>query len=151
MLLMQAGGSAGWVGPTVAVSLVVIALAFALIAAAIFFAVRQAVLEMRELSALIRSLRGDLAPALGAIEAVSSEGQRLAGMVSGEAEELVNASRRLRAGLGDRLANLEALYDVVEEEVEETALDLAVTLRRLRMGTGWFVRLRRLLVGRRRR
>ena len=48
------------------------------------------------------------------------------------------------------MANLEAIYEVVAEEVEETALDIAVTLRRIRTGAGWFRRLRRLLGGGRR-
>lgn len=151
MFLVQVAEGSGWVGPTMAVSLVVIAVAFALIAAATVVAVRQAVVELRQLSEAITSLRSDLAPALGAVQAVSMEGQRLAGLVGGEAEELVQASRQLRAGLRSRFANLEAIYDVLEEEVEETALDLAVTLRRIRTGTGWFARLRRLLLGRRRR
>ena len=43
----------------------------------------------------------------------------------------MRASRQLREGLRERLANLEAIYEVLEEEVEETALDVAVTLRDL--------------------
>jgi len=150
MLLLEVAVGSGWVGPTMAVSLMVIALAFALIAAAMALAVRQAVAEMRQLSEAMQSLRSDLAPALGAVQAVSAEGHRLAGMVGGEAEELVRASRQLREGVRTRIANLEAIYDVLEEEVEETALDVAVTLRQIRSGAGWFGRLRRLLAGRRR-
>ncbi|MBK7783428.1 MAG: hypothetical protein IPJ57_02900 [Gemmatimonadetes bacterium] len=151
MLFLQAGVVAGWVGPTMAISLVIIAGAFLVIAAASALAARQAAREMQQLSRVIESLRTDLAPALTAVQAVSGEGQRLAGMVGTEAEELVLASRQLREGLKDRLANLEAIYDVLEEEIEDTAVDVAVTLRTFRSGAGWFGRIRRLLGGGRRR
>jgi chromosome segregation ATPase len=130
-----------------AVSLVIIALASVVIAVAFVLAAR----ETRQISQRIETLRGELEPALRAVEAVSGEGQRLATLVGREAEELVQASRRLRGGLRERLVNLEAVYEVLEEEVEETALDLAVSLRNFRRGAGWFARLRRLLGGRRRR
>lgn len=151
MLLLQAGAAPGWVGPTMALSLVTIAIAFVVIAVACALAAREAAREMRQLSQVIDTLRGDLAPALGAVQAVSGEGQRLATLVGHEAEELVQASRQLREGVRDRLANLEAIYEVLEEEVEETALDVAVSLRNFRSGVGWFGRLRWLLGGRRRR
>jgi uncharacterized protein YoxC len=151
LFLLQAETLPGWIGPTMAVSLVIIAIAFMVIAAVTALMAREAAKEMRQLSQVIDSLRGDLAPALGALQAVSGEGQRLAALVGHEAEELVQASRQLREGLRDRLANLEAIYEVLEEEVEETALDLAVSLRNFRRGAGWFARLRWLLGGRRRR
>ena len=151
MLFLLAGVVAGWVGPTMAISLVIIAGAFLVIAAASALAARQAAREMQQLSRVIESLRTDLAPALTAVQAVSGEGQRLAGMVGNEAEELVRASRQLREGLRERLANLEAIYEVLEEEIEDTAVDVAVTLRTFRSGAGWFGRIRRLLGGGRRR
>jgi uncharacterized protein YoxC len=140
LALMQATPVAAWVGPTVAISLIIIALAFVVIAAAVGLALREAAREMKHLSRVVDSLRSDLGPALGA-----------AGLIGKEAEELVQASRQLRAGVRERVANLEAMYDVLEEEVEETAIEVAVTLRGLRRGAGWFGRLRRLLGGGRRR
>lgn len=151
LLLLQAGTVPAWVGPTMAVALVIIALAFVIIAGAIALALREAATEMRQLARVIEGLKTDLRPALTAVQAISEEGRRLAGMIGGEAEELVNASRAMRAQLRRRLANLEAVYEVLEEEVEETALDVAVTLRTFRSGAGWYARLRRLLGGGRRR
>ncbi len=130
----------GWVGPTMAISLAVIAVALGVIAGAIGFAMREAAREMNHLAQVVDSLRTDLAPALGA-----------ANILGSEAEELVRASRELRAGVRERVANLQAVYDVLEEEVEETAIEVAVTLRSLRSGAGWFARLRRLLGRGRRR
>ncbi len=151
LLLLQAGPPPAWVGPTMAVALVVIALAFVVIAAAVGLAIRQAGKEMGHLSQAVEELHRDLRPALAAVEMASEEGRRLTALIGGEAEELVGASRALRAGLRDRIANLEAVYEVLEEEVEETALDVAVTLRTFRSGAGWYARLRRLMGRGRRR
>ena len=151
MLLLQAAVVAGWVGPTMAISLVIIALAFLVIAASTALAAKKAAEEMQQLSRVLESLRADLGPALHAVQLVSGEGQRLAAMIGSEAEELVRSSRQLREGLQERLANLEAVYEVLEEEIEDTAIDVAVTLRTFRSGAGWFGRIRRLLGGGRRR
>jgi uncharacterized protein YoxC len=134
-----------------AISLVIIAVAFLVIAAAVGLAAREAAQEMRQLSRVIESLRAELSPALKAVQAVSGEGERLAVLVSTETEEIVRASRALREGLRDRVTHLEAVYEVLAEEVEETALEAAVTLRTFRTGASWFGMIRRLLrLGRRR-
>jgi uncharacterized protein YoxC len=144
-LIMQANMESGWVGATMAISLVVIALSFIAIAAALTIALGRAAREMQQLSQVVDSLRTDLAPALKAVQAVSGEGERLAALVSTEAEEVVKASKAVREGIRQRLTNLEAVYEVLAEEVEETALDAAVTLRTFRTGRSWFGILRRLL------
>ena len=145
LLVMQAGIESGWVGTTMAVSLVVIALSFIAIAASMALALGRAAQEMQQLSRVIDSLRTDLSPALKAVQTVSGEGERLASLVSHEAEEVVRASQALREGIRQRLTNLEAVYDVLAEEVEETALEAAVTLRTFRTGASWFGMIRRLL------
>lgn len=151
LLLLQAGTVPGWVGTTVALSLLVIALAFVVMAAVAAISARQALRKVNQLSGVVESLRADLAPAVQSVKQLSGEGTRLAGLVSTEAEELVKATRRLRLGVEERVANLQAIYEVLEEEVEETAIDVSVTLRRFRQGTGWFALARRLLRSARRR
>lgn len=151
LLLLQAGGVPAWVGPTMAVSLAVIALSFLVIAAAIGLAIMQVLREVRKLNGAVESLRADLNPAVTAVRAISDEGRRLAGVIGGEAEQLVSASRQLREGIAERVANLEAVYDVLQAEVEETAIDVAITLRGFRRGAGWFGIIRRLLGSGRRR
>jgi uncharacterized protein YoxC len=145
LLLLQAGDVPAWVGPTMAISLVIIALSFMVIAGAIGLAIARVLGEIRKLHNAVESLRGDLNPALTAVRAISDEGRRLASVIGGEAEELVAASRALRAGLTERVQNLEAVYEVLQDEVEETAIDLAITLRGFRRGAGWYGRIRRLL------
>ena len=45
-----------------------------------------------------------------------------------------------------KLQDLETLYDVVHDEVESTALDVAATLRSVRKSTGMIGRVRRILI-----
>lgn len=148
-LIMQNEVTAGWVGTTMALSLIIIALSFVTIAASMAFAFKKAAQEIHDLSKAMQSLQSDLAPALKAIQTFSNEGERLATLISNETEEVVHASQALRTGLREKLVNLEAVYDVLAEEVEETAIDAAVTLRNFRTGASWFGMIRRLLrVGR---
>lgn len=147
LLLLQAATPAGWVGVVSAISLAIIALAFVVIALALAMAAKKASSEVSELNKSLTELKAELSPALASFQKVSEEGTRLATIVADEAEELVQSSRALREGITERLANLEALYEVMEEEVEETALDVAVKLRTFRSGVGWFGMVRRLLRG----
>jgi uncharacterized protein YoxC len=149
LLILQTEIASGWVGTTMAISLVVIALSFITIAIALAVALGRASSEMRQLSEVVDSLRAELSPALKAVQTLSGESERLVALVSNETEEVVNASQALRAGLREKLTNLEAVYDVLAEEVEETAIEAAVTLRNFRTGASWFGMIRRLLrVGR---
>jgi hypothetical protein len=51
----------------------------------------------------------------------------------------------------ERLQDLDALYEVVHEELEEAALSMATLVRTVRTGGGVLQRIRRFLPGRRRR
>jgi uncharacterized protein YoxC len=144
--------TASWVGPTVAISLVVIALAFIAIA---LFTVRILLVaskETRELAEELHKLRSDLQPAMEGIRKVAEATGEISGRVRSEIEEYLAASRRLRRNLERgarrtrrRLADLESLYEVVHGEVEHTALDVASRLRTLRQGGGMLTRVRRML------
>ena len=74
-----------------------------------------------------------------------------------DGRRLAETSRRVRRKVvrgidrvEERLADLETLYDVVHDEVEDTALDVAAALRSARQGNGMIGRVRRLLVPSRR-
>jgi hypothetical protein len=144
--------TASWVGPTVAIALVVIALVLMGITA---FAVRMLIVvdkEVRELSEEIGKIRSDLGPALEGVRKVADATSEVAGRVRSEIEEYLVASRRLRRNLErgarrarGRLADLESLYEVVHGEVEHTALDVASRLRTLRRGGGMMTQVRRML------
>ena len=74
-----------------------------------------------------------------------------------EVGAFTQTSRRIRRKLvrgvdsvETKLADLETLYDLVHDEVEDTALDVAAALRTSRQGNGMLGRVRRLLVPSRR-
>ena len=73
-------------------------------------------------------------------------------LVRHEAGAFAQTSRRVRRKLvrgvdrvEHKLEDLETLYDVVHGEVEDTALDVAATLRSVRRGNGMLGRVRRVL------
>jgi uncharacterized protein YoxC len=145
----------GWVGPISAVSLVIIALAFAAIATAAVMIARKASTEIGQLSDELAKLRGELSPALQAMRRVADAGADLSGDIREEVDEYLVVSRGVRKDLQvglrkfkGKLQDLDALYEVLHEEVEDTALDVAAGLRTVRNGAGMVGRIRRWLVRR---
>jgi len=145
----------GWIGPTVAISLAVIALAFAVIGLGTAVVALKVSREISGLSRLIARLRGEITPALMAIRRVADTGADLSDEIRDEAKEYLLVSRGVREDLQKgvrkvkrKLDDLDALYEVVHDEVEETALDVAAGLRSVRNGAGMVGRIRRWLVRR---
>ncbi|HTL06351.1 MAG TPA: hypothetical protein VL241_11425 [Gemmatimonadales bacterium] len=143
----------GWVGPTAAISLVIIALAFAAIAAGSVMLARAAKKEISEVSDKLEGIRGDLHDAMHAVRRVAETGEDLSVKLKEEIHHYLATSRAIRQDLErgvrrvkTRLADLDALYEVVHDEVEDTALDVAAKVRTVRQGAGMVGRLRRWLV-----
>ena len=133
-----------WVGVVSAVSLAIIALA-ALVVAGAFIA---AALGVRAAVVAIRNLAG---PAIADV-------RQLIGSIRTEAEALVDTSRDIRHRIvraadaaEERLTDLDALAEVMQEELEETALDAAATLQNVRRGLSVWKWSRKLLKGKKRR
>lgn len=142
-----------WVGPTVAISLVVIALGFLAIAASVAMAGRAAGRQAERLANEVASLRNDLAPTIEAVNRIAGSGAEVGGRLKEEILAVVDVSRGLRRQavrgakrVEGRLEEIDALYEVVSSEVTETALDVAATLRSLRTGASALSRIKRLLV-----
>jgi predicted PurR-regulated permease PerM len=157
LAMLQAVDGPRWVGPVVAISLVVIALSFAGIAFGVLIVASRLIKPVQQLSRVIASLQDDLAWSLKSLRQLTEQSQELLTVVRQEAGAFAQTGRRLRRQIvrgadriQTRLADLETLYDVVHEEVEETALDVASALRTVRTGGGVVARLRRLLVPQRR-
>src|ERR1043166_6904723 len=134
--------TAGWVGPTGAIALVVIALAFAIIAGAALVLARAPPHEGGERAQELARVRGQLPPALHALQRMADAGLDLSHDVRQEVEKYLEKSRSLRNDLDrgvhrlkGRAADLDALYEVLHGEVEDTALDVAARLRSLRNGS----------------
>jgi len=143
----------GWIGPTVAISLLAIALSFVAIAVVLLRLGLRAADESKKLSQELSELRSDIAPTIRALNKLAETGEEVGVKVRNEVLALVRLSRRVRRSVQrgtqrvrGRLEDLDALYEVVRDEVEETALDVAATLRTVRTGASALSRIKRFLV-----
>jgi hypothetical protein len=148
---------AAWVGPTMAVSLVVIALSFLAIATGVLMAGREAGKAIHKLSQEISQIRQELEPTMRGLREAAEEGRGLAKKLQLEVDSIIQTSQGLRHDLRrgvkrakHRLSDLDALAEVMQGELEDTALDVAAKMRTLRSGFGVIGRLRRFLPRRRR-
>jgi hypothetical protein len=155
--LVQVADSPGWVGPTMAISLAVIALSLLGMAVVVGVSALRLAGETKKVSTLVQGLQDDVQQTLVAVRRLTEQAQDLMVLVRHEAGAFAQTSQRVRRkvvrGLDrveERLADLETLYDVVHDEVEDTALDVAAALRSARQGNGVIGRVRRLLVPSRR-
>src|SRR3990172_4645103 len=111
-----------WVAVVTGISLAIMALAAIAIALS-------SVIALLALRTSLRVLEGLAGPALGDV-------RQLVATIRAEADGLVGTSRELRTRIlkaadaaEERLADLDALFEVVQEEVETTALDVAAAGR----------------------
>jgi hypothetical protein len=146
-----------WVGVVVAISLAIIALCYLGLVAMALMTIRETVEHSRILGKELSELRQELTPTLRSLNRLGTQGAEMVDLAHGEAQELVRTAQHLRYDVErgmkrtrERLADFEAVVDVVQEEVEEAALDLTAVLRTVRTGTGMIGRLRRLILPRRR-
>lgn len=116
-----------WVGVVTAVSLAILAIAAIVVAAA-------ALAGALGLRALVRALEQLAGPAI-------TDVRQLVAAIRAEVDGLVGASQDIRQRIvraadaaEQRLADLDALVEVVQEEVDGTALDVAATFRNVRRG-----------------
>jgi len=133
-----------WVGVVSALSLAIIALA-ALVGAGAMLA------EALGVRAAVNALKTFAGPAI-------SDVRQLIGSIKNEADALVGASRDVRQRIvraadaaEERLTDLDALAEVMQQELEETALDAAATMRNVRRGLSVWRWSRKLLKGKKRR
>lgn len=153
LALLQVGASPEWVGPTVAISLAVLALSFLGLAVALAIAVFKLAGQVRKVGTLVDGLQEDVARTLKTVRHLTEQAQDVMVLVRSEAGAFAQTARRLRRKtvravdrIELKLQDLETLYDVVHDEVEGAALDAAAALRSVRRGNGMLGRVRRLLV-----
>jgi uncharacterized protein YoxC len=153
LALVQVGASPEWVGPTVAISLAVIALSFLGIAMALGVAALKIAGQTKKLGALVDGLQDDVARTLKTVRRLTEQAQDVMVLVRQETGAFAQTARRVRRKtvrgvdrVEMKLQELETLYDVVRDEVEGAALDMAAALRSVRRGNGMLGRVRRLLV-----
>ena len=116
-----------WTAVVTALCLIIIALSAVLVAVSVFGAVAG-------FRAFLRAFEHIAGPAVDDV-------RQLVGNIRREADSLVGTSREIRLKIvraadaaEQRLQDLDALVEVVQEEVEDAALDVAATVRSVRRG-----------------
>ncbi len=152
LLLLQA--TQAWVGPTAAISLVIIALAFAVIGTAVGVIGWKLYRQMQALQDRLAGMEDDLKRTMKSVRRGAREASDVARLVHAEVEDFASTSHEVQQkirGAADRLQerfdDLDALYEVVYNEVADTALDVAAGVRKFRGNP--VVRTVRRLIGRR--
>lgn len=151
LMLLQAAG--GWVGPTVAISLVIIALSFFTIALAVGYSALQTVRQVKALREQFGAFEDELRRTLRAVRGYARYAGATAKIIHREARSAARTShdvqrvvRRAAGQLERRVDDFDALAEVVYGEVADAALGFASAVRSFRSGRGVLSRLRRLVV-----
>jgi hypothetical protein len=136
-----------------AISLAIIAAATLGVAVVAGIAALRLAGQVQKVGTLIDGLQDDLRQTLTTVRRLTEQGQDLVVLLRHEAGAYAQTGRRIRRKMvrgvdrmESKLADLETLYDLVHDEVEDTALDVAAALRSARAGNGMLGRVRRLLV-----
>jgi methyl-accepting chemotaxis protein len=141
---------------------VVTAISTAIIAIGVVAAGFMVVVTLNEFRSLARAvqrvaelLERDARPTLDSARRLVDDAQHVVSSVRREAEDIVDSSQDVRERMQrllkrteERLQDLDALIDVVQYEVEETALDVAAALRTTRRGATVFRAVKRAFLGR---
>jgi uncharacterized protein YoxC len=153
LAFIQVAASPAWVGPTMAISLAVIALSIVGAAIALGIAVLRLSGQVKRIGSVVEGLQDDVTEVVTSARRLIEQGQDLMVVVRNEVGAFTQTSQRLRRKVikavdrvEGKLSDLETLYDLVHDEVEDTALDVAAALRSARRGNGMLGRVRRLLV-----
>ena len=143
----------GWIGPVIAISLLVIAAAVAIMTTMMFVTLKEIRDRAEGVAREVGRLRSDLAPTLDAVKRLGEQGLDVVSLARAEALEIIEATRHVRYDIERgvhkakrRLADFDAVVEVVQEEIESTALDLTTALQTARSGAGMIAQLRRLVI-----
>jgi len=130
-----------WPAVVTAIATATIAILLALPAIASFLLFRELRKAMRTLEKFGETIQRDVVPVIQSARGIAEQATQIATTVKTEVGGLVETSQDLRGRVKraadateDRLSDLEALLDVLYEEVEATALDVAAALRTTRRG-----------------
>ena len=128
LALLQVGTTPDWVGPTVAISLAVMALSFLGMAIAVAVAAFGWPARSKKVGTLVDGLQDDIARTLKGVRSLTEQAQEVMVLVRHETGAFAQTARRLRRKtvravdrIEAKLEDLETLYDVVHDEIEGTA------------------------------
>ena len=147
----------GWPAVLTALSTAVIAVAVLVLMAGMVIVLRRLSALSASMTRVMETVDRDARPALESVRRTAEEASRLGVAIRAEVEGFTGTSKRLRdrvertsSALEERFIELETLLDILQDEVEETVLDLAAVMRTTRRGTGLFQAAKRVILGRKR-
>jgi uncharacterized protein YoxC len=146
-----------WAAAVTAVSTAVIALVVTVGAVVLVRWIGELYRLGRTVRRQLERLEHEARPALESARAVARDTERLVASVRQEIEGFAGASKDVRDRLNraadaveERLHDIESVVDMVQYEVEETALDVAAALRTTRRSASVLRAMKRAFLGRRR-
>ena len=145
----------GWAETVTAISTAVIALSVIVVGAMVLVVMRHFDALRSSIERTVELLERDARPTLDSARRLIDDAQHVMSSVRTEADGIVHSSKDVRERLDglmhrteERLQDLDALIDVVQYEVEETALDVAAALRTTRRGASVLRTMKRAFLGR---
>lgn len=146
-----------WADAVTAVATAVIALLLTVLGMAWLVWLKEVRGLMRAVERLVDAAARDAGPALQSARRLVEDASGAVAAMRAEVGGFAKTSRdvrerleRLTQALDDRLRDLDALVDIVQDELEETALDVAAALRATRRGSSVVRAMKRAFLGRRR-
>ncbi|HET9066810.1 MAG TPA: hypothetical protein VFN22_13400 [Gemmatimonadales bacterium] len=146
---------ASWVGPTVAISLALIALSYLGMAWMMIRVVKEAREKSGTMVRELTELRHDLAPTLASINHFGDAGSEVIEQLRDEVGEVIKTSQGVRRGVHkavrqaeNRLADLDALLEVATDEAESALMDASAAIQSVRTSAGLLSHVGRLLAPR---
>ncbi len=141
----------GWAPVVTAIAAAIIAV---IALGLVLFAVPLLRQASRTSAALERFLERDSRPLLENARSVVSEASQIASKLRSEIDGVIETSQDIRGRVKnavdateDRLLDLEALLDVLQEEMEDTVLDVAAAVRTTRRGSAVLRTMKRVFLG----
>jgi len=145
----------GWAEVVTAISTAIIALVALGLGFVLLRSIGEVVGLRRGIERVVQLLDRDARPALESAKAMVEDAAKVVSSVRSETEGIVRSSKDVRDRLEqlihrteERLQDLDTLIDIVQYEVEETALDVAAALRTTRRGASVIRTMKRAFLGR---
>lgn len=145
----------GWTDVVTAISTSILAILSVGLIVAFIFWLREARRLMGSVERVVNSLDRDARPALESARGIIDDAGKVMTTIREEVDGFADVSRDVRDRVGDlaeaveeRLEDLETVVDILHEEIEETALDVAAALRSTRRGVSVVRAVKRAFLGR---
>jgi len=145
----------GWTDVVTAIATSILAILSMALVVALTMGLREARRLMGSVQRVVESLDRDLRPSLDSARGIIDDARKVMTTVRDEVDGFADVTHDVRDRIGDlaesveeRLEDLETVVDILHEEIEETALDVAAALRSTRRGASVVRAVKRAFLGR---